>query len=113
MTRSSGQRDVAFRAVATDSNQTRVTQRAGPQFRPVAVLGLLYFAAFFFVFGLLLVAPELVKVMETIEPGPEQQAAAQEAVHAVFQPRLPFALVLALVTTAAGAFFRLLPGFRF
>jgi hypothetical protein len=99
--------------VANDSKQTRVTQRAGPQFRPVAVLGLLYFALFFVVFGLLLVAPELGNVMNTIPPGPEQQTAAQEAVHAAFRPRLPFALVLALVTTAAGAYFRLLPGFRF
>ena len=99
--------------MASDSKQTRVTQRGGPQFRPVAVLGLLYFTGFFFLFGLLLVAPELGSVLETGSPGPEQQAAAQEAVHAVFRPRLPFALVLALAATAAGARFKLLPGFRF
>ena len=57
--------------------------------------------------------PELGKVMETIPPGPEQEAAAKEAVHAVFRPRLPVALGLALATTAAGARFRWLPGFRF
>jgi hypothetical protein len=79
----------------------------------VAVLGLLYFAALFFVFGLLLVLPELGHVMETIPPGPEQQAAAQKAVHEAIRPRLPFAMVLALVTTGAGAYFRFLPGFRF
>lgn len=79
----------------------------------MAVLGLLYFAAFFFAFGLLLVAPELGSVMQSIPPGPEQQVAAQQAVHLAIRPRLPFALVLALVTTAAGARFRLLPGFRF
>lgn len=97
----------------TDSDQTRVTQRGGPQFRPVAALGLLYFAAFFFVFGLLLVVPELAEVLETMPPGPEQQVAAREAVHEAIRPRLPFALGLALLATAAGARFKLLPGFRF
>jgi len=99
--------------VTTDSEQTRGTQRGGPRFRPIAVLSLLYFTLLFFVFGLLLVLPELSNVLGTTPPGPEQQAAAQQAVHAVFRPRLPIALLLALVTTAAGGHFKLLPGLRF
>ncbi len=98
--------------MATDSKQTRVTRRGGPRFRPVAMLSLLYFTLFFFAFGLLLVVPELSNVLGTTPPGPEQQAAAERAVHAVFRPRLPIALVLALVATAAGGRFKLLPGLR-
>ncbi|MCP5111212.1 MAG: hypothetical protein GY953_10285, partial [bacterium] len=94
------------------SEQPRVTRNSGPQFRPVAVLGLLYFMAFFMLFGLLLVAPELAKVLETTPPGPEQQAAAQEAVHAAFRPHLPVALALALLTIVLGAYFKVLPGLR-
>ena len=76
------------------------------------MLGLLYFALLFFVIGLLLVLPELVQVFRETTPGPEQQAAAERAVHEVFRPRLPMALVLALAVTVAGAHFKLLPGFR-
>jgi len=54
-----------------------------------------------------------VRVFKETAPGPEQQAAAERVVHDVFRPRLPFALVLALAVTAAGAHFKLLPGFRF
>ena len=75
-------------------------------------MGLLYFALLFFVIGLLLVAPELSAVLRETAPGPEQQATAQQAVHEVFRPRLPIAVVLALGATAGGAHFRLLPGFR-
>ncbi len=98
--------------MADDSEQPRVTRTSGPQFRPVAVLSLLYFVAFFFLFGLLLVAPELSKVLETTPPGPEQQVAAQEAVHEIFRPRLPIALALALLAAGAGAYFKVLPGLR-
>ncbi|MCH7598770.1 MAG: hypothetical protein IH881_03495 [Myxococcales bacterium] len=95
-----------------DPNPPRTTQRDGPRYRPVALLGLLYFALLFLGFGLLLVVPELVQVFEEIAPGPEQQAAAQQAVHEVFRPRLPIALVMALAATAVGTHFKLLPGFR-
>lgn len=99
----------------SESERPRVTQRGGPKFRPIAVLGLLYFAVFFCVFGLLLVVPEMSDVLQsTTAANPEEQkAAAQAAVHAVFRPRMPIAIVLALLATAAGARFKLLPGFRF
>jgi hypothetical protein len=98
--------------VNAEPREPRTTLRAAPKYRPVALLGLLYFALMFFVFGLLLVAPELIRVFGETAPGPEQQAAAEKAVHEVFRPRLPIALVLSLAGTAAGAHFKLLPGFR-
>lgn len=100
--------------MSSESDRLRTTTRGGPQFRPVAILGLLYFAAFFCLFGLLLVVPEMLNVLESTPTNPEEQeAAAKAAVHAVFRPRMPYAFLLALLTTAAGARFRLLPGFRF
>ena len=100
--------------MTNEPERLRVTTKGGPKFRPVAILGLLYFAAFFCLFGLLLVVPELSNVLESAGTDPEaQKAAAQQAVHAVFRPRMPFAIVMALAATAAGAHFKLLPGFRF
>ncbi len=64
-------------------------------------------------FALILVVPELVRVLESTPPGPEQQEAAKELVHAVFRPRLPFAVALAIGATAAGIWFKVLPGLRF
>lgn len=76
------------------------------------MLSLFYFAGFFLVFGLLLVLPELNSVLESTAPGPEQQKIAEELVHAVFRPRLPFAVALAIGATAAGIWFKALPGLR-
>ncbi len=76
------------------------------------MLSLFYFAAFFFVFGILLVLPELANVFESTPAGPEQQKAAEEAVHAVFRPRLPIAVILAILATGAGIWFKALPGLR-
>lgn len=91
----------------------RSKSSGAPSFRPTALLSLLYFAAFFIVFGLLLVLPELNQVLATTPPGPDQQKAAEELVHAVFRPRMPFAMVLAIAATAAGIWFKALPGLRF
>jgi Na+-transporting methylmalonyl-CoA/oxaloacetate decarboxylase gamma subunit len=77
------------------------------------VLTLVYFAAFFLLFALILVVPEMARVLESTPPGPEQQEAAQELVHAVFRPRLPIAIALAIGATAAGIWFKVLPGLRF
>jgi hypothetical protein len=95
-----------------DYRQPHSTLRGGPSFRPVAILSLIYFAVFFMTFALLLVMPELNHVFKTIPEGPGQHAAAQEAVHAVVGPRFPVAFVLALAATAAGAYFKQLPGLR-
>ncbi len=95
------------------STRSPLDTRRTPSFRPAAVLSLFYFAGFFMLFGMLLVFPELMRVLESTPPGPEQQKAAEELVHAVFRPRLPFAVALAIAATAAGIWFKALPGLRF
>lgn len=81
-------------------------------FEPRFTLALLYFFGFFFVFCFALVAPELWRVLDSMPPGPEQEAAAQEAARTALQPRLGIALALALVTTGVGIWARVLPGYR-
>ena len=104
---------VGFRFVNNNSRPPGVTQRGGPQFRPVAMLSLLYFAGFFIVFGFLLVAPELSDALETAPVDPESYETVKQSVRTAFRPRIPIALVLALATTAGGGHFKLLPGLRF
>jgi hypothetical protein len=83
-----------------------------PAFRPRGLIAILYLLFFFFAFGLLLVAPELLEILREVPPGPEQQEVAEEAVHTVFRPRLPVAAALALLTTALGSYYQVLPGLR-
>ena len=93
--------------------QSRESRQPGPQYRPVALLGMLYFGVFFLAWCMRLVMPELMEVLETIPPGPDQEAAASEAAREAVRPRLLVAFALALGTTALGAHFKWLPGFRF
>lgn len=65
------------------------------------------------VWAMILVIPELMQVLETVPTGPEQEAAASELVREAVRPRLLMAFALALGTTALGAHFKRLPGFRF
>ncbi len=81
-------------------------------FEPRFTLALLYFFGFFFVFCFLLVAPELWRVLESVPPGPEQEAAAQLAARTALPPRLGQALGLAILATGVGIWARLLPGLR-
>jgi hypothetical protein len=62
---------------------------------------------------MLLVMPELMKVLETVPTGPKQEAAAYEVAREAVRPRLLVAFALALATTALGTHFKKLPGFRF
>ena len=87
-------------------------RKVGTTFQPRFTLGLLYLFGFFFVYCLLLVAPSLVEVAQTVPPGPEQREAAQEVAREVVRPRLWIALALAAVTTTLCAHFRVLPGMR-
>jgi hypothetical protein len=83
-----------------------------PTFQPRFTLGLFYLFAFFALYCLLAVSPELYQVMRALPPGPEQERAAQEIARIAIRPRLPFALLGALVTVLAGARSGLLPGLR-
>jgi hypothetical protein len=83
------------------------------QFKPRATLGLLYLFGLFFLFCFLLAAPTFWHVLQTTEPGPEQQQIAEQAVKkAMSLTRLGIALGLAGLVTLIGGRFRLLPGTR-
>jgi len=87
-------------------------RKVGTTFQPRFALGILYLFGFFFVYCLLLVAPSLVEVLQTVPTGPEQQEAAQQIAHDVARPRLWIAVVLSALTTILGAHYRILPGLR-
>jgi hypothetical protein len=87
-------------------------RKVGPTFQPRFTLGLVYLFGFFFLYCLILIAPSLIEILETVPTGPEQQQAAEEIAREVIQPRLWIAVVLSTITTVAGAHYHLLPGFR-
>lgn len=87
-------------------------RRPRPSFTPRFTVSLIYLFGFFFLFCLLLVAPALYEVAQTLPPGPEQEEAAKQASKAAIQPRLAIAIVASVVTTTLGAHFKLLPGLR-
>ena len=86
--------------------------RRRPVYRPVALLGILYFAAIFFLIAMLLVVPELNTVLQTVPHGPEQERIATEVVHEAVGPRIPVALMLSAVVTALGGYYGVLPGLK-
>jgi len=86
--------------------------RGGTAFRPRFTFTILYFFAFLLLFSAAFAAPDLLGVLRTMAPGPEQEAAAREAARRAVAPRLPVAALAALATTAIGVATRLLPGFR-
>ena len=67
---------------------------------------------FFLAWCMALVLPELMEVLETVPTGPEQEEAAYELAREAVRPRLYVAFALGLGTTALGAYYKLLPGFR-
>lgn len=89
-------------------------QKPRASFRPRATLGLLYLAGLFFVYCLVLVAPELGDVLRPA--GPDEEAAlkqaAAETVRRAVAPRLPVAMGLAVATLFLGAKTGFLPGLR-
>jgi hypothetical protein len=88
-------------------------RRRPPQvFRPQFTLSLLYVFAFFFLFCLMIVAPALYEVWQTMPPGPEQEAAAERAARTAMGSRSYVALFAAVAVTAVGAYARALPGLR-
>jgi hypothetical protein len=85
---------------------------SGPTFQPSFLLLLLYLIGFFFVTALLLILPELLKVLAEVAPGPEQQEIAQEVARKAARPKILPALAVSFVLTAVGAYLEVLPGFR-
>ncbi|MDP7075976.1 MAG: hypothetical protein QF890_10740 [Myxococcota bacterium] len=89
-------------------------QRPRASFQPRFTLSLLYLALLFFVYSLVLIAPELADVLRPAGPEDEAavKAAAAEAARQVSGPRLPWAMGLAIATLFLGAKVGFLPGLR-
>ena len=98
--------------VSQNSPQPQTPRAHRPSFRPRALVGLLYFAALFFVFAMILILPELLPLLDAMPPGPDQEALAAEVARDAVRPRLPYAFLLAMMATALGAYYRVLPGLR-
>lgn len=87
-------------------------RRASEPFRPVATLGLVYFAVIFLALTLVLISPALWKIARSGAPPAETRARIEAAAREAARPKLPIAFVAALAVTAVGIRSGLLPGFR-
>ncbi len=85
-----------------------------PVFQPRFTIGLLYLCGFFFAYALLIVAPPLWELWQSLPPGAEADeqalARASELARERLRPHLAIALAAALATTALGSWTGLLPG---
>jgi hypothetical protein len=97
-------------APSPSENPPPYYRRVGTTFQPRFTLSILYLFGFFFLYCVLLVAPSLLEVLQSVPPGPEQQEAAQQVAHEVVRPRLWVAALLSALTTVLGAHYRVLPG---
>ncbi len=75
-------------------------------------MSLIYLFGFFFLYCLLLIAPALYEVAQTLPPGPEQEEVAKRVAQQSIQPRLGIAIAASVFTTTLGAHFKVLPGLR-
>ena len=75
-------------------------------------MSLIYLFGFFFLYCLVMIAPALYEVAQTLPPGPEQEEAAKQAAQQAIQPRLAIAIAASVFTTTLGAHFKILPGLR-
>jgi len=87
-------------------------RKVGPTFQPRFTLGLLYLFGFFFLYCMIMIAPSLIEVLESVPTGPEQQQAAEAIARDAVRSRLWIAFGLSAITTVVGAHYRVLPGFR-
>jgi len=90
----------------------RPTRRPRTVPRPFFTLAVLYIFGFFFLYAFALVTPALLEVLRSMPPGPEQQAAAEQAAHEAASGRMGLAFALSLATVVLGVWSRKLPGFR-
>jgi hypothetical protein len=86
--------------------------RAAYGFQPRMAIGVIYVLAFFFLYGMLFVLPELLDVLERMPPGEDQQAVAQEVAHQALGTNVYLALAAAIATVALGSYYRVLPGMK-
>ncbi len=90
----------------------RPTRRPPALPRPFFTLAILYIFGFFFLYAFALVTPALLEVLRSMPPGPEQQAAAEQAAYEAASGRMGLAFALSLATVVLGVWSRKLPGFR-
>jgi len=83
-----------------------------PPFQPRFTVGLFYLAGFFFLYCLVLIAPQLWSVLQSVPPGPDQERLAAEAAREAIRGKLLIALFASLATTALGGRVGWLPGMR-
>lgn len=81
-------------------------------FRPHFTLSIVYFAAFFVGFALLLILPEMLEALETLPADADPEAAGTELARRIAGPRLLGAFVLAALTMLLGGYYQVLPGLR-
>jgi hypothetical protein len=81
-----------------------------PPFRPRFTIGIAYLATFLVLFSFLQVLPDLIGLLGSMPPGPEQQTAAEAIMRDGSSPFV--SLVLSLGVTALGSYYQLLPGMR-
>lgn len=98
------------RPVPPPEEEARPLRRRSQPFRPHGTVALFWFAVFFVLFGLVLIAPGLVRIWREIPTGPEQQQAAYEYAREAVRPRLLVVFLLALGAAALGVARGLLPG---
>jgi hypothetical protein len=87
-------------------------RNSAPVFQPRFVLSLLYLAAFFVFYCFVLMAPQLIEVLNTVPTGPEQQELAEQVARETLAPRLPIVIALTLVTLGVLGYYQRLPGLR-
>ncbi len=85
-------------------------RRSPPPFRPRFTLGILYLAVFFVLFSFLQVLPELIDLLGSVPPGPEQEEAAARVMQEGMNPLI--SLALSLAATSLGSYYKVLPGMR-
>ena len=81
-------------------------------FRPHFTLSMIYFAAFFVGFALLLILPEMLEALEALPPDADPEAAGADVAKRIAGPRLAGAFALAAVTLALGGYYEVLPGIK-
>jgi hypothetical protein len=96
--------------VVENTPPPRLQRRPRPEMRPRFTLLMLYLFVFFFAFCLILVGPALWEVLQSMPPGPEQEAAAKEAARRAASGKLLIAFGLAVAATGIGAYRGWLPG---
>jgi hypothetical protein len=87
-------------------------RRRSPVFRPSYTLLMAYVVGFFVLYALLLILPELLRVLSEVPPGPEQQRIAEEVAREAARPRIAYAVALSLASVGLGAYLKILPGLK-